>query len=226
LHVVFAMDRSGIVGEDGKKHQGIFDLSYLKLMPDMIVSSPKDENELQHLLFTAIKAKGPIAVRYPRGAGIGVDLDTEFREIPLGSAELIKDGNDVTLLAIGSAVYPSVKASEELAARGISAAVVNARFAKPLDVQLISEIVSKTHRVVTIEENTIVSGFGSAVLEMINSQNIKDLQIKVLGIPDVFVEHGSPEQLRTKYNLDADGIVKNVLEAFPELLLLQSRKTT
>jgi 1-deoxy-D-xylulose-5-phosphate synthase len=225
LHVVFAVDRSGIVGEDGKTHQGIFDLSYLKLMPDMIVSAPKDENELQHLLFTAVRAKGPVAVRYPRGEGVGVNLDKELHEIRVGAAELIKPGTDVILLAIGSAVYPAIKASEDLEGKGISAGVVNARFAKPLDVQLIKEMALKTHRIVTIEENTIVSGFGSAVLEMINSENIKDVKVQVVGIPDLFVEHGSLELLRTKYNLDADGIVKSVIEGFPELIPAHSQKT-
>jgi 1-deoxy-D-xylulose-5-phosphate synthase len=219
------MDRSGIVGEDGKTHQGIFDLSYLKLMPDMIVCAPKDENELQHLLYTAIKTDRPVAIRYPRGEGVGVNLEANLREIPIGSAETLKQGKDVALLAIGSAVYPALKAADELAAMGIDAGVINARFAKPLDAQLIKDIALNTSRIITVEENTIVSGFGSAVLELLNSENIRDVNIKVLGIPDVFVEHGSLELLRGKYSLDSSGIVKKVLQEFPELLPIKSNKS-
>lgn len=226
LPVVFAMDRSGIVGEDGKTHQGIFDLSYLKLIPNMVVSSPKDENELQHLLFTATQAGYPMAIRYPRGEGIGVTLDHKPYSLPVGKAELVQDGSDIALVAIGSSVYPALEAARELHAMGISAAVINARFVKPLDSNLISEYALKTVRLVTIEENTVVGGFGSAVVEALNTIGIPGLKIKTIGIPDVFVEHGSPELLRNKYLLDAAGIVEQVLAHFSELTHLPAQNAS
>ncbi|HJX03253.1 MAG TPA: 1-deoxy-D-xylulose-5-phosphate synthase [Dehalococcoidia bacterium] len=224
LPVIFAMDRSGIVGEDGKTHQGIFDLSYLKLMPGMIMSAPRDENELQHLLNTAVLAGHPMAIRYPRGEGMGVEMDTELQFLPPGKGELMQDGDDILLLAIGSTVYPALQAAHILGQRGISAAVINARFAKPLDAELIKEYALKTGRVLTLEENTVIGGFGSAVLEMLNEENISSVKVKIIGIPDVFVEHGSLDLLRGKYGLDADGIVQSVLSDFTELDELQAHR--
>lgn len=217
LPVIFALDRSGIVGEDGKTHQGIFDLSYLTLMPNMIVSAPKDENELQHLLYTAVQARHPMAIRYPRGSGIGVPLEQELKALPVGKGELLKDGHDIALLAIGSTVQPALAAAQELAKQNINAAVVNARFSKPLDSELILELACRIGRIITIEENTLCGGFGSAVLGLLESSGLTSVKVRRLGIPDEFVEHGHPSLLRAKYKLDTPGITEQVVSLFPEL---------
>ena len=217
LPVVFAIDRAGIVGGDGKTHQGIFDLSYLGLIPNLVVCSPKDENELQHLLYTAVKANQPMAIRYPRGAGVGVSLDPTLEELPIGKGELIQPGEDVAILAIGSTVYPSLEASQALERMGIRCAVINARFAKPLDSELILDIARRIKRLITVEENTLHSGFGSAVTQLLQSSGIHEVRVKCLGIPDVFVEHGSQSLLRSNYYLDAPGIAHQILASFPEL---------
>ncbi|MFH1775192.1 MAG: 1-deoxy-D-xylulose-5-phosphate synthase [Chloroflexota bacterium] len=217
LPVVFAIDRSGIVGDDGKTHQGTFDISYLTLVPNLVVAAPKDENELQHLLYTAVKSGRTMAVRYPRGSGLGVKLDTELQEIPIGKAEVLSSGEDVAILAIGATVAPALEAAGELAAKGIAATVVNARFAKPLDANLITELASRLKYLVTVEENTLSGGFGSLVNQSLQAAGICDVQIKNIGIPDEFVEHGTKAILRAKYGLDASGITRQVLAAFPAL---------
>jgi len=217
LPIVFAIDRGGIVGDDGKTHQGTFDLSYLTLIPNLIVSAPKDENELQHLLYTAIKCGHPMAVRYPRGAGLGVNLDTELHPIPVGKGEILRRGEDVAILAIGVMVPAAVEAAQELTARGIEATVVNARFVKPLDSELILDLAGNIKRMVTVEENTLNGGFGSSVIDLLQKSGISDVQVKSLGIPDEFVEQGSQAILRSKYGLDAKGIAGQVLTFFPTL---------
>ncbi len=211
LHVVFAIDRGGIVGEDGPTHQGQFDLTYLRAVPNMVVMAPKDENELQHMLYTAIKHNGPIAVRYPRGSGVGVSLDWELREIPIGKAELLREGEDLLILAIGNMVYPSLEAAERLAEQGLSVAVVNARFAKPIDEELIVSLAKQIGRVVTVEENTLLGGFGSAVLETLAEYGVQ-VPVKRIGLPDIFIEHGAPALLREKYGLTPEGIYQKALE--------------
>ncbi|MFC1905680.1 1-deoxy-D-xylulose-5-phosphate synthase [Chloroflexota bacterium] len=216
LPVVFALDRGGIVGEDGKTHQGIFDLSYLTLMPNMIVSAPKDENELQHLLFTAVQANRPISIRYPRGSGTGALLEKEFKTLPIGKGEVLRTGSDIALLAIGSTVHPALVAAQQLAEKNIDAAVVNARFAKPIDSELVCNLASEVGRILTIEENTVCGGFGSNVLESLEA--ITNVKVKRLGIPDEFVEHGHPKLLRAKYKLDSDGIAQQAISCFPELI--------
>jgi len=208
LPVIFALDRSGIVGEDGKTHQGIFDLSYLNLMPNMIVCAPKDGNELQDLLYTALNTKHPLAIRYPRGQGVGIPLATELHQLPIGKAEVIKRGEDIVVIGIGSTVMPSLEAAKHLALRGIEAMVINARFAKPLDTELIMDVVNHTKRVVIVEENVLSGGFGSAVLELLGKAEISDVKVKRLGIPDEFVTHGNQDFLRSIYHLDAPGIAK------------------
>ena len=215
LPVVFAIDRSGIVGDDGKTHQGTFDLSYLTLIPNLIVSAPKDENELQHLLYTAVKAGRPMAVRYPRSAGVGVKLDTELHTLPIGKGEVLRRGEDVAILAIGNTVVPSLEAAQELASSGIEATVVNARFVKPLDSELIIDLAGRLKRVVTVEENTLHGGFGSNVVALLQKSGISDIQVKSIGLPDEFVEQGDQSILRSKYGLDAEGIVREVLTLFP-----------
>ncbi len=210
LPVVFAIDRGGIVGDDGKTHQGTFDISYLTLIPEMIVASPKDENELQHLLYTAIKAKRPMAVRYPRSRGLGVPMDRKLHEIPIGKSEVIRKGNDVAIFALGSAVAPSLEAANKLASHGIEATVVNARFAKPLDKKLITELAGRIKYIVTVEENVLSGGFGSSVARLLQESGRNDVVIKNIGIPDEFVEHGTQAILRAKYELDAEGIARQV----------------
>ncbi len=212
LPVIFILDRAGIVGQDGPTHQGVFDLSYLRHLPNMIVMAPKDEEELRHMLKTAIGHDTPVSIRYPRGAGYGVDLTSEIRTIPIGKGEILRDGEDIVILAIGSMVYPALYAAEELSKIDIKASVVNARFAKPLDASLITTQVKKTGRVLTVEENVKEGGFGTAVLELLEERHINNVDIRRLGIPDVFVEHGSQYILREKYGLDTKSIYKAVRE--------------
>ncbi len=211
LHVVFAIDRGGIVGEDGPTHQGQFDLTYLRAIPNMVIMAPKDENELQHMLYTAIKHQGPVAVRYPRGAGVGVSLDWELEELPIGKAEVLRKGEDLLILAVGNMVYPALEAASLLEEQGLSAAVVNARFVKPLDEELIVEMARRIGRVLTVEENTLHGGFGSAVLETLAAQGVL-VPVKRLGLPDIFIEHGAPQILRAKYGLSPEGIYQKALE--------------
>jgi len=225
LPVVFAMDRSGIVGEDGKTHQGTFDLAYMRLIPNMIISAPKDENELQHLIATATVARHPMAVRYPRGDGFGVPLDAKIEKLEIGKGELLKKGSELALIAIGATVYPCIEAARELELKGISTAVVNARFVKPLDTELINEIASQTGRIVTVEENTLEGGFGSAVVEHVNAGPASGCKVRCIGIPDTFVEHGAPDLLRSIYKLDAAGIEQQVLGFFPELVSQPADRT-
>ena len=217
LPVIFALDRSGIVGEDGKTHQGIFDLSYLNLMPNIVVCAPRDSNELQNLLYTALNTEHPVAIRYPRGQGIGVPLATNLHHLPVGKAEIIKQGKDMTMIAIGSTVMSSLEAAEQLAFWGIDAMVVNARFAKPLDTELILGVANYTKNMVTIEENVVSGGFGAAVLELMEKSGVSGVKVKRLGIPDEFVAHGKQDSLRRLYHLDALGIARECADflAYP-----------
>jgi len=215
LPVTFAIDRSGIVGDDGKTHQGTFDISYLVLIPNLIIAAPKDENELQHLLYTAVQSKHPMAIRYPRGSGVGVELDTELHQIPIGKGEILRKGKDVAILAIGTTVTPALEAADRLAEEDIEATVANARFAKPLDAELIKDLASHTKRLVTVEENTLSGGFGNSVVDLLQQLGISDIKVKVIAIPDEFVEQGSQAQLRAHYGLDAEGIARQALELFP-----------
>ena len=214
LHVVFALDRAGLVGADGPTHHGTFDLSYLRMIPNMVIMAPKDEAELRNMLFTAVEYKdGPIALRYPRGSAIGVELKEEFESLPIGKAEVIQEGDDVAILAVGSMVQYSLEASEKLRSDGINAQVVNMRYVKPLDTELLDEVASKFNKIVTIEENSIVGGFGSGVIEYFADKNYKN-DIKRLGLPDKFVDHGTQAELYKILGVDADGIYKNVKTFF------------
>ena len=215
LSVVFAIDRGGIVGDDGKTHQGIFDLSYLSLIPHMIVAAPKDENELQHMLYTAMKSGKIMAVRYPRSQGLGVKMDMEFKELPIGKGEVLRQGNDVAILAIGSMVASAMEAAESLAVQGVEATVINARFAKPVDTELIIDLAMRIKRIISVEENTLSGGFGNYVNDVVRQADISDVIIRNVGLPDVFVEQGGQDFIRAKYGLDAKGIVKKVLEIIP-----------
>ncbi|RII28269.1 MAG: 1-deoxy-D-xylulose-5-phosphate synthase [Geobacter sp.] len=206
LPVTIAMDRSGLVGDDGPTHHGVFDLSYLRHLPGITLMAPKDENELRHMLKTAIYGGSPMALRYPRGSGYGVDMDTDLAALEIGKGEQLIDGDDLCIIAIGSTVYPALQAAETLKQKGISTGVINARFVKPLDADLILSAARKTGRIITVEENALQGGFGSAVLELIFDNSLSDVRIKRLGIPDYYVEHGSQAQLRKDLGIDAAGI--------------------
>ena len=208
LPVVFAIDRGGIVGEDGSTHHGLFDLSYLRCLPNMVIMAPADENDLQHMLATAVAHDGPIALRYPRGAATGVPLDETITPLPLGKAEILQNGDDILILAIGRSVIDALEASRVLKEKGISATVVNCRFVKPLDVELISSLAARIPRVITAEENVLQGGFGSAVLEELNDAGVTGLRVERIGVADTFVEHGPQKLLRSLYGVDADAIVK------------------
>ncbi len=217
LPVTFAVDRGGIVGDDGKTHQGTLDLSYLQLVPNMVLAAPKDENELQNLLYTAINSGRPMAVRYPRGTGLGVPMDEKFSLLPIGEGEILREGGDLAMIGIGIGVHSAMDAANLLAGTGIETTVINARFAKPLDSALITDVARHIKRIVTIEENTLIGGFGSSVVTLLEESGISGFRSHCVGIPDRFVEQGTQAILREKYGLDPSGIVKQVLEVFPEL---------
>jgi len=207
LPVIFCIDRAGLVGEDGQTHHGHFDVTYLRSLPNMTLMAPKDENELRHMLFSALNHTGPVAIRYPRGRGLGVFLDPEYRIIPIGESELLKEGKDLTLIALGNMVIPSLEAAAEMEKEGLSAAVVNCRFVKPLDRRL-ADYARKTGKVLVVEENIQQGGLGSAVLELFSDTGLKEVTVRRLGLPDSFVEHGPVEVLREKLGLDKTGIIK------------------
>ena len=206
IPVIFAVDRGGIVGEDGATHNGVFDLSYLRSLPNMVVMAPKDENELCKMLKTAVDYDGPIAIRYPRGTAEGVATENHNRPIPIGKGEVLKKGDDVVIFAIGRSVNEALSAHDMLKKHDICAMVVNCRFVKPLDIELIGSLSKKIPRVITVEENVRQGGFGSAVLECLSDQGIIGFRLKCIGIPDTFVEHGPQEILRSKYGVDASAI--------------------
>ncbi len=211
LPVTFALDRAGVVGSDGPTHHGAFDLSYLRHLPNMTIMAPKDENELQHMLATAIELGGPATIRYPRGNGYGVPLDQNLRPIPAGQAEILREGVDGVLLALGSMVYPAMAAASQLENEsGIRLTIVNARFVKPLDSSLILQL-CRTHKaVVTLEENVLQGGFGTAVLELLEEQGMNDIRVLRLGYPDSYIPQGEQHELRTMLGLDQSGIAASV----------------
>ena len=209
LDVTLAMDRAGIVGADGATHQGMYDIAYLRHLPNIICMAPKDENELQQMIRTAIEYDGPAAVRYPRGAGFGVPLDPELKAIPIGESELLRDGDDVLIVAYGTLVHPALEAAAELSAEGISAAVLNARFAKPLDRDRILSLASRCRVLLTVEEHSGMGGFGSAVLEALSASGVV-VNSRCLAVPDSVIEQGNTEEIRHRLRLDAEGIVQAV----------------
>ena len=225
LPVIFALDRGGIVGEDGPTHHGLFDFSYLRHIPNMIVMVPKDENEFQDMIKTATECPLPVAFRYPRGKGRGVRREVPLQSIDIGKGEVLREGQDILIIAIGSTVYPSLRAAERLADVGIQAAVINSRFLKPLDGTLLCDWAKRTGKVLTVEENVLQGGFGSAVLELFQERGIFSIQVKRLGIPDTFVEHGPQTLLREKYGIDEKGIFKGVMEMFEEERLESSHSS-
>jgi 1-deoxy-D-xylulose-5-phosphate synthase len=201
------------VGDDGPTHHGTFDLSYLRHLPEMTLMAPKDENELQHMLKTAVYAGRPVALRYPRGAGYGLALDQELQTLEIGRGELLAMGDDLAIVAVGSTVYPAMEAAKLLEAKGIRATVVNARFVKPLDRDLILGVARRTGCVVTVEENALQGGFGSAILELLADEGMTEVRVKRVGIPDRYIEQGPQAQLRQDLGLDGAGIAATV-EAF------------
>ncbi|EPR37523.1 1-deoxy-D-xylulose-5-phosphate synthase [Desulfovibrio sp. X2] len=211
LPVTLCLDRGGLVGEDGATHHGVFDLSYLRHVPNMVVMAPKDEAELRDMLATALAHEGPVAVRYPRGVGVGADISGPMRVLPLGKGELLRDGEDFAdacILAAGSRVHPSLEAAEELEqAAGKKVAVFNARFVKPLDEEAILALAARFPKILTVEENALAGGFGSAVLELLADKgDLSSVRVKRLGLPDHFVEHGTQKELRAETGLDKNGI--------------------
>ncbi len=210
LPVVFVLDRAGLVGADGPTHHGAFDLTYLRLIPGMVLMAPKDEAELRNMLYTAIEyRKGPIALRYPRGNALGVPVKKEFEKLPIGKGEILRQGNDVALLAIGSMVHYANLAAENLAKEDISCEVVNMRFVKPLDEELLLNIFKRFDKIFVLEENTIIGGLGSAILEFASKVDAKN-DIELVGLPDYFVEHGTQQELHTMLGIDPKGIADKV----------------
>jgi len=208
LPVVFAIDRAGIVGEDGSTHHGLFDYSYLRNLPHLIMMAPKDENELRLMLKTAVNCGSPVSIRYPRGKGIGVPLGEAPEPLPIGKGEILREGKDLAIIAAGCTVYPSMAAAEKLAGEGIEASVLNARFIKPLDADLILQTALNVKKILTVEENVLHGGFGSAVLELLAEHNIHNVDVRRLGIDDAFVEHATQAELRSRYGLDEAGIMQ------------------
>lgn len=212
LPVTFCIDRGGLVAEDGTTHHGAFDLAFLRHVPNMVVMAPKDENELQHLLKTAFTYEGPASVRYPRGISLGVPMDPEPSPIPLGQGELMRDGTEVAIVSVGVTTWQAYKAAERLEQEGISTAVINARFVKPLDKELIAQVAKRVRYVVTVEEGAKMGGFGSAVLEALSEEGITHVRTKILGLPDWYIEQGPQDLLRERYGLTAEGIYDSIKE--------------
>ena len=204
------MDRGGVVGEDGPTHHGMFDYSYLRHIPNIIVMAPKDENELQHMLKTAVDCGSPVSIRYPRGKGYGVRLESELESLEIGKGEVLREGNDALIIAIGSMVYPAMEAARLLHEKGIECTVVNARFVKPMDERLIVSLVKEIKTIITVEENALEGGFGSSVLELLERNDLLNVRFNRIGIPDKFIEHGPQQLLRKRYGLDEEGIVRAV----------------
>jgi 1-deoxy-D-xylulose-5-phosphate synthase len=209
LHVVFSLDRAGLVGADGPTHHGVFDLAYLRIIPNMIIMAPKDEQELRDMLYSAVFkfTDGPVALRYPRGEGTGIKLK-KMQFIELGKAEIVKSGSDIAIFALGEMVNESLIAASILEDAGIFAEVINARFVKPLDTDIIDSICSRFDKIITVENGQSAGGFGSAVLEYINSNDKLNIKLFIMGIPDKFVEHGTQAELLHELGLNADSIAE------------------
>ena len=214
LPVTIIADRAGIVGEDGKTHHGAFDVSYLRCLPNAVVAAPMDENDLQHLIYTAYKHPGPFAIRIARGAAVGAPLDDDLKELPIGRGSVVQEGRDVVIFGLGKAANAAVEAADKLADFGISCGVVNPIFVKPLDADLLFDAARSTRRIVTVEENVLAGGFGSAVLEALAEAGFEDVVVHRIGMPDSFIEHGTAADQRRRLNLDAEGIVDQILGVF------------
>src|SRR4030066_1629294 len=210
LHVVFILDRAGLVGADGPTHHGSFDISYLRIIPGMVIMAPKDEAELRNMVYTAVEhCDGPVAVRYPRGSALGVNIEPVFSKIEIGKAEKLTDGEDIAILAVGSMVNYAQKASKLLSENSISCELINMRFAKPLDTQRLDEIAQRFKKIVTLEENSLAGGFGSAVTEYFTDKNFKN-DILRIGLPDYFINYGTQEELHKLIGIDPAAITLKV----------------
>jgi len=214
LPVILALDRAGLVGEDGETHHGLFDLAFLRVVPNLTIMVPKDELELSQMLTTALTIEGPVAIRYPRGKGIGKSLDNPFQCLPLGKSEILRRGNDVTIIGVGPIIYEGLKAADLLATRGIECGVINSRFVKPLDEENLVQVAAKGKKIVTLEEHVVTGGFGSAILEMLHRHQVQDCQVINIGLPDEFPKHGKAGLLREKYGLTFSAIEETVLKHF------------
>ena len=212
LPVVFALDRGGIAGADGPTHHGIYDMAYLRVFPNMICMAPKDENELRHMVKTALESGHPTSLRYPRGNGVGVELDAELEALPIGKGEVLREGDAAAIFAIGSEVWPAMQAAETLAKENINVTVINGRFIKPLDDELIAKYCLPYSNVITVEEGSLAGGYGSAIMERCEELGIKDVRFHRIGIPDEYVHHGAQDVLRAQHDLHAEGIAKRVRE--------------
>ena len=214
LPVTLIADRAGIVGEDGKTHHGAFDISYLRCLPNAVVAAPMDENDLQHLIYTAYKYPGPFAIRIARGPATGAPLDSNLKELPLGRGAVVREGSDVVIFGLGKAANAAVAAAELLADYGIACGVVNPLFVKPLDLSLLLDAARSTRRIVTVEENVLAGGFGSAVLEALSEAGMESVLVHRIGMPDYFIEHGTAADQRRRLQLDAEGIAQQILTTF------------
>jgi 1-deoxy-D-xylulose-5-phosphate synthase len=214
LNVKFCLDRGGVAGGDGPTHHGLLDIAYLRAVPNLVVMAPKDEGEMRDMMLTMIDHVGPTAIRYPRGNGVGVDIDREPQVLEIGKGEILRDGGEVAIVAYGAMVHPSLEAAENLAKEGIQTTVVNARFVKPLDAELLLALARTKRLIVTVEEAYVAGGFGSAVLELLEENGLQDkLRLVRMGIPDRLVTHGDAKLLLAKYGLDSDGIYTKVKES-------------
>lgn len=217
LNVKFCMDRAGIVGGDGPTHHGLLDIAYLRAVPNMVVMAPKDEGEMRDMLRTMIEHEGPAAMRYPRGNGVGADVEREPEVLEIGKAELLRDGGEVAIIAYGSMVHPALEAAQQLAKEKIETTVVNARFVKPLDAGLMLALARTRRLIVTVEEAYLAGGFGSAVMELLEENGLLDsVRLVRMGVPDRIVTHGDPKLLLAKYGLDSDGIYTRVKKHIEE----------
>jgi 1-deoxy-D-xylulose-5-phosphate synthase len=213
LPVTFAIDRGGVVGNDGETHQGVFDIAYLRTIPNIVIMSPKDENELRHMLFTGVSRNGPTAVRYPRGNGTGVELDANLTQLPIGKGEIVRNGKDALIVAFGPIIANALKAADILATKhNVTCTIINARYAKPLDAELLRAELPKYALLCTIEDHAITGGFGSAVIEFANDEDITlQSSIKRFGVGDSFVPHATQAEQHVLYGYDAESIVAYVL---------------
>jgi len=218
LNVKFCLDRGGIAGGDGPTHHGLLDIAYLRGVPNIVLMAPKDEGEMRDMMLTMFEHVGPVAMRYPRGNGVGASIDRDPQLLEIGKAEILRDGGEIAIVAYGSMVHPSLRAAEHLAKDGIETTVVNARFAKPLDAQLLLALARTKRLIVTVEEAYLAGGFGSAILEALEENGLQDkVRVVRMGIPDRLVTHGDPKLLLAKYGLDADGIYTRVKESIEVL---------
>ena len=212
LNVFIGIDRAGLVGADGDTHHGVFDIAFLRHIPNLVIMMPKDENEGQHMVKTAVEYNdGPIALRYPRGNGLGVELDDELQTIPIGTWEVLREGRDAAILTFGTTIPMALEAAEELAKRNIHVQVVNARFIKPLDENMLHDLMMRNIPILTIEEGVLQGGFGSAILEFASQNKYNDVEIDRMGIPDQFVEHGGVELLLEELHITTEETVARIL---------------